>query len=488
VALAVFKTVGRASRGGRSDSCLFRMKESDSPHPPAVGALLERPEIAAFFPILSRPLVLRSVRAEVDYARARAARPGAEAAGGAGPELILDEAALAAAIASRLAALARRRTRRVLNGTGVLLHTNLGRSPLGRAEWEAAAELNTGYSNLEFDLASGERGRRGYFACELAALAAGAESAILLNNNAGALLLALRALASGREVLVSRGEQIQIGGGFRIPEILALSGARLVEVGTTNVTTVRDYLDAIGPETACILSVHLSNFAMRGFASRPSTAELAAALPRSLPLIHDQGSGCMEAGLPGELPVRRALRDGASLVCFSGDKLLGGPQAGIAAGRAELVSAMGRDPLFRALRPGKTVLSLLEERLVRALNGEDRASRIPEREELSRLGQAIRRRLPKESVRLVDSSGATGGGSSPDETFPSLALEPEASLVEAAGGADKLAARLREGSPPLVPAMREGRLLVDLAALAGEEPALLARLLREALGLESQGD
>ncbi len=452
-----------------------------------MGRLLERPEIARFFPILSRPLVARAVRAEVDYARARAAAPRPE--GSAVPEgpdaaSILAEEALASAVAARLAALARRRTRRVLNGTGVLLHANLGRSPVGAAEWEAAMPANAGYSNLELDLASGERGRRGYLAAELAALLAGAESAILLNNNAGAVLLALRALASGREVIVSRGEQVQIGGGFRIPDILALSGARLVEVGTTNVTTVRDYLAAVGPATACVLTVHPSNFAMRGFASRPSTSELAAALPPGLPLVHDQGSGCLGEGIPGEVPFARALRDGAALVCFSGDKLLGGPQSGIAAGRAAIVSAMGTDPLARALRPGKTVISLLEERLVRALNGEPGAAALPDAGELEGLGQSIRRRLPKGSSRLVPSSATTGGGSSPDESFPSLALEPDPELVEGSGGAERVAARLRGGEPPLVPAIRDGRLLVDLAALRGEDPGLVARLLREALGLD----
>ena len=442
-----------------------------------MGRLLERPELAAYFPILSRPLVAALVRAEVGEARSRGRgelgeRPDAKASG---------EEDLVGSIAARLAALARRRLRKVLNGTGVLLHTNLGRAPLGSAEWAAAAAVNTGYSNLELELEEGRRGARGGLVPELAAALAGSEAALALNNNAAALLLALRSLASGREVVVSRGEQVQIGGGFRIPEILALSGARMVEVGTTNVTTVQDYLAAIGPDTACLLQVHPSNFAIRGFTSRPGTAELVAALPPDLPLLVDQGSGCHTEGLPGEQPFRRLIREGASLVCFSADKLLGGPQAGIAAGKASLVRAMARDPLARALRPGKTVLSLLEERLVRALNGDAGAADLPDPGELEAFGKALRRRLPRGTFELLPSLGRSGGGSSPDETFPSLALAARADVLAAAGGAELVATRLRSGDPPLVATIREGRLFVDLAALRHEDTGLLAALLGAAM-------
>ena len=272
---------------------------------------------------------------------------------------------------------ARRRLGRVINATGVILHTNLGRAPLPAEAWSAAAAANTGYSNLELDLATGSRGRRGGLAAELCALAAGAEAALVVNNNAAALFLILSCFARRREVLVSRGEQVQIGGGFRIPEILALSGARLVEVGTTNVTTVEDYTEAAGLNTAMALVVHSSNFRIRGFTEKPPLERLARVLPKDVILAVDQGSGALAEGVRGEQAAGRCLEDGAHLVCFSADKLLGGPQAGLIAGRSDLIQALSRHPLHRIFRPGKTVLSLLEECLVRRLNGVGRAPRRP---------------------------------------------------------------------------------------------------------------
>ncbi len=496
MALAVFKTVGRASRDGRSDSCLFRMKNLPSSRPPAVGRLLERPEIAAFFPILSRPLVARLVREAI--AAARDEPPNAELLGhrepeepdGAGrrPPLAGRPAgaarnfdSLVDALVASLSSRAGGALRPVLNGTGVVLHTNLGRSPLGREEWEAAWRVNSGYCNLEMDIESGERGRRGTLVAELAAELAGTESAIILNNNAGALLLALRAIASGREVVVSRGEQVQIGGGFRIPEIVALSGASFVEVGTTNVTTVADYLKALGGSTACVLVVQDSNFAIRGFASKPSLAELVAALPAGLPVIVDQGSGCSDEGRGGELSLGHLSRDGASLVCFSGDKLLGGPQAGLAAGRRDIVAAMAADPLARALRPGKTILSLLERRLVLRLNGEAGLAEPPDPIVLERFGRSLRRRFPRGTFGLLPSLGTMGGGTEPDKCFPSRALVVDENLVIALGGPTKVAALLRAGEPPLVATIRDGRLHIDLATLHREDPARVCASLRGAL-------
>ena len=476
MAPAVFKTVGRARRGGRFDSCLFRMESRSESHLPAVGRLLARQEIAAFVPILSRPLVTRALRETVAELR-EGMRSGAVSIDA---KALVEEEATRSAI-QRLEALARRRIRPVLNGTGVILHTNLGRSPLDAEIWDAAKRSNSGYCSIEMDLESGERGRRGGLAPMLAAELAGTESAIILNNNAGAVLLALRAIAAGREVVVSRGEQVQIGGGFRIPEILALSGARLVEVGTTNVTTVDDYLAALTPATACVLLVHGSNFVIRGFASKPRFAELAAALPPTLPIVVDQGSGCWREGIEGETPLSRYAREGAALVCFSGDKLLGGPQAGIAAGRKAIVEAMGRDPLARALRPGKTVQSLLEERLVRLLNGDAGRTERPELSRLEAFGKAVSRILPRGSFALLPSRATTGGGSAPDESFESFALVASGSLAEAAGGVIALASRLRSGEPPLVAIARDGRLAIDLACLCREDAGLVAGVLRAAL-------
>ena len=437
------------------------------PRLPQVGRLLERPEVAAFIPRLSRPLVLRAARAAVERARAEAL------AGGASPP---SEEALAEEIAGECRLLARRRLGKVLNGAGVLLHTNLGRSPIDPGDWDAARAANTGYSNLEYELEGGSRGKRGGLAPELAALLSGAESALVVNNNAAAVLLLLSALASGREVVVSRGEQVQIGGGFRIPDILALSGARLVEVGTTNVTTVEDYLSAIGPETALVLKVHSSNFAIRGFASSPTVAELAGALPPGLPLVVDQGSGAYRRGLPGEIPASGLLRDGAAVAAFSCDKLLGGPQAGILAGRAAIIQACSRHPLARALRPGKTVLSLLEARLVRALDGADSPAQAPSLAALEAYGRRLLGLLPGGLARLADSLATPGGGSAPDESYPSRAVAFDRRLP-----AEAFLAELRAGEPPLVALAKEGRVLVDLACLVGEDIGLVAASLNAAI-------
>jgi len=251
----------------------------------------------------------------------------------------------------------RTRLRRVLNATGVIVHTNLGRAPLPAAALEHVQEVARGYSNLEFDLDRGARGSRQDHAVDILRRLTGAEAALVVNNNAGAVLLALAALADGREVIVSRGELIEIGDGFRIPDVLVRSSARLVEVGTTNRTRAEDYERAIGPDTAVLLRVHQSNFRVVGFTELPETAQLAAVAARHrLPLIDDLGSGALVA-LPDEPAVRDALSASADLVCFSGDKLLGGPQAGIVVGREDLVQRLRRHPLQRALRADKLTLA-----------------------------------------------------------------------------------------------------------------------------------
>jgi L-seryl-tRNA(Ser) seleniumtransferase len=365
----------------------------------------------------------------------------------------------------------------VINATGVILHTNLGRAPLPAEAWEAARTVNTGYSNLELDLDTGTRGRRGGLAAELTALATGAEAALAVNNNAAALFLILTCLARRREVLVSRGEQVQIGGGFRIPEILALSGARLVEVGTTNVTTVEDYLEAAGLSTAMVLVVHSSNFRIRGFAEKPALAELARSLPKDVLLVVDQGSGALAEGVRGEQSAGRCLQDGAHLVCFSADKLLGGPQAGLIAGRADLVQALTRHPLHRVFRPGKTVLSLLEECLVRRLNGGSGAAAALalSQEELQRRGRRVLRGVGADRARLVPAAMTPGGGSAPDEDYPALA-------VELSGDAQALAARLREWDTPVIGTIAEGRLLLNLATVHPEQIPVLRSALQAVLG------
>ena len=425
---------------------------------PQVEKILENPNVSRWFPVLSRPLAARVVSGALDEVRAGIRDSGIR------PE----EAEVLAAADEACARTAARRLRRVVNGTGVILHTNLGRAPLPRSVWESAAAVNTGYSTLEMDIATGRRGRRGGIVPDLLGVLTGCEDALVVNNNAAAVLLGLSALAAGREVVVSRGEQVQIGGGFRIPEILALSGARMIEVGTTNITTAEDYARALGPDTALVLAVHPSNFRIRGFTETPGTAAIARILPPGVVLAVDQGSGTTTEDIRGEQKVRAHLSQGAHLVFFSGDKVLGGPQAGIAAGRADPVRRMAAHPLARALRPGKAVYSLLEELLVERLNGSaaGHAGRILalSRDELERMGRRILRKVPAGTARLVAAELSTGGGSAPDESVPSLAIEivtdrdPRAVLED-----------LRGLAVPVIGTIANGRVRLALATLHGED-------------------
>jgi L-seryl-tRNA(Ser) seleniumtransferase len=364
---------------------------------------------------------------------------------------------------AELAAARRPRLRRVLNATGVIVHTNLGRAPLPGAALERVREAGTGYSNLEYDLAAGARGSRQDHAATILRRLTGAEAALVVNNNAAAVLLALAALADGREVVVSRGELLEIGDGFRIPEVLARSGARLVEVGTTNRTHAADYERAIGPGTALLLRVHQSNFRVVGFAEQTTTGELAQIAKRAgLPLVDDLGSGAL-VPMHDEPLVRDALAAGADLVCFSGDKLLGGPQAGIVVGRAELVERLRRHPLQRALRADKLTLAALEGTLALYLDPEQALREVPVLRMVAETAEAVRDR----AARLAELTGGSveetvarvGGGALPLAELPSFACAVE----------EQLAAPLREGEPPVVGVVRDGRLLLDCRTLADGE-------------------
>ena len=371
--------------------------------------------------------------------------------------------------------------RRVLNGTGVLIHTNLGRSPLPEESLSAALSALAGYSDLEWDAATGERGTRGAECRRRLARLYGAEASLVVGNAAGGVLLALSALAAGGEVVVSRGELVAIGGGFRIPEILALSGARLVEVGTTNRTELRDVAAAIGPETRLLLRAELSNFEQRGFVSRPTVRELARlAESHAVPLVVDLGHGSPDDlsrfGLAVE-PVGAVLVDGAGLVVASGDKLLGGPQAGILAGRSELVARCAAHPLLRALRPGSFTYALLGAVAGEWLAGTADRS-LPLRrmlaattDELERRGAALLARLgPREPrLRVEPSVAVVGGGTTPGSTLPSRAITllPES-------GAEELSAKLRRGEPPIAGRIEEGRVLIDLRTILPEQDGDLA--------------
>src|SRR6266480_1618414 len=283
-----------------------------------------------------------------------------------------DPGDLAALLQDELGAARARHLRRVINATGVIVHTNLGRAPLAEAALDRVREIARGYSNLEYDLAAGGRGSRQDHVADSLRRLTGAEAALVVNNNAAAVLLALAALAEGREVLVSRGELIEIGDGFRIPDVLERSGATLHEVGTTNRTRATDYETAIGPETAVLLRVHQSNFRVVGFTEQPSLEDLAQVARRhELPLVDDLGSGVL-VDVGDEPTARSSLAAGADLVCFSGDKLLGGPQAGIVVGRAELVERLRRHPLHRAVRADKLTLAALEGTLRLYLDGPER--------------------------------------------------------------------------------------------------------------------
>ena len=368
------------------------------------------------------------------------------------------------------------RLRRVLNATGVIVHTNLGRAPLPEAAVERVRATAAGYSNLEYDLDAGARGSRQAHVVSVLRRLTGGGGALVVNNNAAAVLLALAALAEGREVVVSRGELLEIGDGFRIPDVLARSGARLVEVGTTNRTRADDYERAIGPETALLLRVHQSNFRVVGFTELPSTAELAAVAARhGLPLVEDLGSGAL-LPLHDEPQARDALVAGADLVCFSGDKLLGGPQAGIVVGVAELVERLRRHPLQRALRADKLTLAALEGTLALYLDPRRALREVPVLRMLAEPAEAIRTR----AERLAELTGGTveetiarvGGGALPLAELPSFACSVE----------ETLAAPLRQGAPPVVGVVRDGRLLLDCRTLADAELAEVAAAVASARG------
>ncbi|HEY7487646.1 MAG TPA: L-seryl-tRNA(Sec) selenium transferase [Streptosporangiaceae bacterium] len=362
-------------------------------------------------------------------------------------------------VTATVAALARRGLRPVINATGVLVHTNLGRAPLSRAAAEAVRAA-AGPTDVEFDLATGERARRGRTA--LAALAAAvpdAQAAHVVNNNAAALVLAATALAAGREIIISRGEMVEIGDGFRLPDLLQSTGARLREVGTTNRTTVRDYADALGADTGFILKVHPSNFWVEGFTAAASVKELSA-LPT--PVVVDIGSGLLapEPLLPGEPDAASALRAGAALVTASGDKLLGGPQAGLILGRADLVTLLRRHPLARALRVDKLTLAALEA----TVREEAQPVRTALRTDVDELRARALRLAHRLNAEVVDSVAAVGGGGAPGLELPSVAL----ALPES------LARPLRTGDPPVVGRVVRGRLLLDLRSVPPDQDEALA--------------
>jgi L-seryl-tRNA(Ser) seleniumtransferase len=398
----------------------------------------------------------------VDAARIVLARAREDIQAGADP------GDLAERLREELAGARAPRLRQALNATGVIVHTNLGRAPLPESALERVREVGRGYSNLEYDLSAGTRGSRQDHVAGILRRLTGAEAALVVNNNAAAVLLALAALAQGRDVLVSRGELIEIGDGFRIPDVLARSGARLVEVGTTNRTRAADYEQAIGSETAVLLRVHQSNFRLVGFTELPSIADLARIAKRhELPLVDDLGSGALVPSnsllLSEEPSVRESLEAGADLVCFSGDKLLGGPQAGIVVGSAELVERLRRHPLQRAMRADKLTLAALEGTLALYLEPERALREVPVLRMALESSDAVRARAERLAEfaggEVEETVGRVGGGALPLAELPSFACAVE----------EELAAPLRAGEPPVVGVVRDGRLLLDCRTLSDAE-------------------
>ncbi len=460
---------------------------------PSIEQLRQRPAMRALEAQYGRAAVVDALRAEADAVR-REARGG-----GAGPDDVVG--AIERAVPIRLAATSGRSLRRVINATGVVIHTNLGRAPLGAAAARRVAELAAGYTNLEYDVSAGRRGRRDVHAEQLIRRLTGAAAAVVVNNNAAATMIVLAALASGREVVISRGELVEIGGGFRVPDVMAQSGAVLREVGTTNRTRAADYAAAIGDRTALILRVHPSNFRIEGFTERPALKELVEIGRRfNIPVAEDLGSGYLGAAagpnfssaasgwLADEPVVADSIAAGADVVMFSGDKLLGGPQAGIIAGTEPAVSAIRRHPLMRALRVDKMTYAALEATLQEYDAGRA-GDAVPviamlamSPGEIERRAQTVAASIAASgcSAAIVDGVSTIGGGSAPGSALPTRLI----ALSHPSAHASELEARLRAGDPPVIARIEDDRVVLDLRTVLPEEDEVLARLITSAVGAQ----
>ena len=447
---------------------------------PAVGKVLEHPALVALRGRYSAEAITAAVRIELDRVRDRLK------AGEAG----IDLDSIASNIVVRLQWFEAPMLRTVINATGIVLHTNLGRSPLAEVAALAAYEAARGYLNLELDLGTGKRSSRQDPIRAGVVAITGAEAATVVNNCAAATVIVLRALAAGKEVVVSRGQLIEIGGNFRIPEILAASGAILREVGTTNITRLIDYERAIGPNTALLMRIHTSNFRVRGFTESVGIGELAAlGNERGIPVIDDAGSGAV-LDWPDEPRVSQGIAAGADLVLFSGDKLLGGPQAGIIAGKAALIATVERDPLMRAFRCDKMTLAALEATLRLHRNPERIRETIPTLAMLTMPLAALRRRAETFAVRLRtlpeirslevrDDVAFVGGGSLPDVALPTVVI----AVTAACHSEDAFAARLRSGTPAVMARIHAGWVVFDLRTVFyRQEDALLGAILAAGTG------
>ncbi len=453
---------------------------------PSVDRLLSDPSCAPLRETYHEAIVKRMVRLALDELREdiRSGKAG-------------EEECSVEAIASRARRVALQRVgpqlKTVINATGVIVHTNQGRSPLSQRVMDRIARAALSYSNLEYDLAKGRRGERNSHLRRLMEELTGAEAALAVNNNAAAVLLALSSLAAGREVVVSRGELIEIGGSFRIPDVMARSGAILREVGTTNRTHPKDYLQAINENTALILKVHTSNYRIVGFTREVELEELTAiGREKNVPTMMDLGSGCLmdlsQWGLSDEITVQQVLSQGVDVVSFSGDKLLGGPQAGILAGRHDLIEQMRTNPLARALRMDKLTLAGLEATLEEYTRPEGPAAGIPtltmitrSPEELQtladRLAAAIREQVADVDVGIEEGIGRVGGGALPMSDLPG----PRVAIRPTGVSAARLEQELRAGAPPVIVLIKDDAVLMDPRTLLHDQPHLIPGLIAEAL-------
>ena len=476
---------------------------------PKVDMLLETDGIRQYIPVYGYERVREAVRAELSELRARIAQlPEGEAEGTAEDDVLLNviceqdtaepgqsaecENVLTDRIGARLLKMQSPGLKKVLNGTGTILHTNLGRAPLGKEAASRVLEAVSGYCNLEYDLEDGCRGERcgqiENILCEIT----GAEAAVAVNNNAAALLLILCTLAQGGEVIVSRGELVEIGGQFRIPDVMKQSGAGLVEVGTTNRTRLSDYETAVTETTKAILKVHTSNYRIIGFTEETSIEQLTPLREKyGIPLVEDLGSGALldltKYGLPGEPNVQDALRRGADIVCFSGDKLLGGPQAGIIAGKKEYIEKMRSNPLFRALRIDKITAAFLETILLEYRSMERALVRIPtlrmltqNEKEIAEDAAELKSLLDREAfdakIALYPCRSKVGGGALPVTELPSMAVGIHPSKISA----ETLSRRLRRLPIPVVTRIEDENVLVDARTFEMEYASEFVRMLKEA--------
>lgn len=450
---------------------------------PGVDTLLEHENIKPLVDRYGRELVVFSARQTLDQVRAAVKQ------GGKAPR----SDTVAGRVVERLRATAEPSLKRVINATGTALHTNLGRAPLGSAVLQSLAPIVEGYSNVEFDLATGRRGHRDAHVAEILTFLTGADDAVVVNNNAAGIILTLSTLAKNREVIISRGELIEIGGAFRIPDIMAAAGARMVEVGTTNRTRLADYENAITGTTALLFKAHKSNYAISGFTQEVPVNELAAlAHARGLPLVYDIGSGLLRKpkGLPleNEPDVRSSLAKDADLVCFSCDKLLGGPQAGIVAGKTEYVRKLATAPMMRALRVGKLTLAALSAACRAYLTDERLIADNPTFAMLSESTQKIEQRAEKLAERLrssgvscsvVNNQAHVGGGTLPELTVPSKAVLLETpEKAKKNDFAENVFYGLLKLDTPVVSILREGRVLFDVLTVRTQELPAVAEAIR----------